>query len=125
MELSPLTPPNRQLIQTYGNGGFRISGGAYATPVLVFPNETLTWAGAVVADLTPDNFAPVTAAEPAIEILILGCGPRTELVPAGLRDLLRECRIVLEAMDTGGACRTYNVLVAEDRRVAAALLPVD
>ena len=77
-----------------------------------------------MADLTPDDFAPVTGAEPAIEILILGCGARTELVPAGLRDMLREYRIVLEAMDTGGACRTYNVLTAEDRRVAAALLPV-
>lgn len=125
MELSPLTPPNRQLIQAYGDGGFRISGIAYATPVLVFPNETLAWSGAAVADLTPDDFSPVMTAEPAIEILILGCGPRTEMVPAGLRDVLRECRIVLEAMDTGGACRTYNVLVAEDRRVAAALLPVE
>jgi uncharacterized protein len=58
-----------------------------------------------------------------IEILLLGLGRSTTAVPASLRSALRNARIALEAMDTGAACRTYNVLVAEDRRVAAALIP--
>jgi uncharacterized protein len=54
---------------------------------------------------------------------LLGLGRSTSAVPAALRTALRTAGIALEAMDTGASCRTYNVLVAEDRRVAAALIP--
>ncbi|MGH6796969.1 MAG: MTH938/NDUFAF3 family protein, partial [Roseiarcus sp.] len=57
-----------------------------------------------------------------VEILLLGCGPRMAPVPPALRQGLRVAGIVVDAMDTGAACRTYNVLLSEDRRVAAALL---
>ncbi len=68
------------------------------------------------------SLEPIRAAEPAVEILMLGCGGRFAMVPAELRQALRAEGIALEAMDTGAACRTYNVLLAEDRRVAAALI---
>ena len=58
-----------------------------------------------------------------IELLLLGCGRRMAPPPSGLRQALRQAGIVLEVMDTGAACRTYNVLLSEERRVAAALLP--
>jgi uncharacterized protein len=70
--------------------------------------------------------APIIAAGAAgqIELLLLGCGPRMALIPSTLRAALRAKGIVLEPMDTGAACRTYNVLAAEGRKVAAALIAV-
>ena len=68
---------------------------------------------------------PMFAAEPRIEILLIGSGATFEMAPAVLRKALSARRIAVESMDTGAACRTYNVLMAEDRRVAAALIPAN
>ena len=59
-----------------------------------------------------------------VQILLLGFGPKMCAIPRSLRSLFRSAGIVVEPMDTGAACRTFNVLLAEDRRVAAALLPI-
>lgn len=119
MELTALVQPGRQVIERYGPSGFRISGGVYLGPVLVFPDVTLAWDGAAA---TAEGLAPVIE-HGGVELLLLGLGRRLLPVTAGLRAALRESGIGVEAMDTGAACRTYNVLLAEDRRVAAALLP--
>jgi len=68
--------------------------------------------------------APVLteAAAGNVDLLLLGCGARMAMVPAALRQQLRDAGVVIEAMDTGAACRTYNVLMADGRRVAAALI---
>jgi len=63
-------------------------------------------------------------ADPAIELLLVGCGSKTVFIPENLRAELKSSDIVVETMDTGAACRTFNVLISEDRRVAAALVPV-
>ncbi|TMJ63258.1 MAG: hypothetical protein E6G83_17345 [Alphaproteobacteria bacterium] len=89
---------------------------------MVFPDLTVAWEAASVPDLTWETLAPVIE-HGGVEILVLGLGRSTSAVPAALRTALRTAGIALEAMDTGAACRTYNVLVAEDRRVAAALVP--
>ena len=60
-----------------------------------------------------------------IDLLLLGCGARMAMVPAGVRQHLRAAGVVVESMDTGAACRTYNVLMADGRRVAAALIAFD
>ena len=107
-----------------GDGGFRVSGTRYEGSVLVLPERTLAWPVGEVSALTLDDFAAALAAEAAIEILLLGCGARSALVPPALRQAVRAAGPVLEPMDTGGACRTYNVLAVEERRVAAALIAV-
>jgi uncharacterized protein len=117
MELTQIAQPERQVIERYGPGGFRISGLTYRSPVIVFPDRTIEWAGTV----TVEGLAPVVE-HGAIELLLLGLGRRAILVAASLRMSMKGCGVALEAMDTGAACRTYNVLLAEDRRVAAALL---
>ena len=119
MELTPLVPPGRQIIERYGAGGFRVSGVIYGGPVLVFPDRTTAWAGAA---LSVEALRPVIE-HGGIELLLLGLGRRMAPVAAALRSALKAQGVALEAMDTGAACRTYNVLLAEDRRVAAALLP--
>jgi uncharacterized protein len=91
----------------------------------VFPDRTLEWPMRAIAALTLGSLEPVMAHTPPVEVLLLGVGARNQLVPEDLRRGLRDAGIVLDAMDTGAACRTYNVLMAEDRRVAAALIVLD
>ena len=119
MELTPVAQAGRQVIERYGPSGFRVSGTVYLGPVLVFPEQTLEWSEAAI---TVEALAPVVE-HGGIELLLLGLGRQMVPVAAPVRLLLKASGIAVEPMDTGAACRTYNVLLAEDRRVAAALLP--
>ena len=114
--------PDRQVIQGYGDGRFRISGAVHAGPVIVTIYKVFAWPVADLSALTLESL--VQAREAGVDILLLGCGATAAMVPAALRQALRKEGIVLDAMGTGAACRTFNVLSAEARRVAAALLPV-
>ena len=119
MELMAVNPAGQQIIERYAATGFRVSGEVYLGPVLVFPDRTMLWEEAA---LTAESLAPVVA-HGGVELLLLGLGRRMRPVAASLRAWLKCAGIALEIMDTGAACRTYNVLLAEQRRVAAALLP--
>ena len=119
MELTAVNPAGRQVIERYAASGFRISGAIYRGAVLVFPDRTVPWPNPA---LTMESLAPVLE-HGGVELLLLGLGRRMVPVAASLRSGLKAGGVVLEAMDTGAACRTYNVLLAEERRVAAALLP--
>ena len=121
MDVTPLVAKDRQVIESYGASGFRVSGNSYDGAILVLPTATHSWPVAALADITAASLAPVMDA--GIRILLLGCGRHMLPVPQTLRQELRSHGIVIDAMDTGAACRTYNVLLAEDRLVAAALLP--
>lgn len=121
MDVTPIIPAGRQVIEAYASGLFRVSGIVHKNSILVFPDATLAWPVSDAGSLTPDAFQPIIA-RGGVEVLLLGCGARMALVPAGLRKALREAGIVVDAMDTGAACRTYNVLLSEERRVAAALI---
>jgi uncharacterized protein len=122
MDVTPLIPADRQVIEGYSASGFRVSGVAHHGAILVFPDATRAWGAVRIAEVTETSLAPVLA-KGGVEILLIGCGRRMALIPKELRIKLREAGIVVDTMDTGAACRTYNVLLAEDRRVAAALLP--
>lgn len=115
-------PAQKQLIQGYREGGFTIAGVRHAGSVLILPERTLAWEVTQMADLGVASLVPILDAEPAVEILVLGCGPRSALVSADLRGALRARGVTAEPMDTRAACRTFNLLLAEDRRVAAALI---
>ena len=122
MDVTPLIPAGRQVIDSYGAHSFHVSGAGFGGAILVFPDKTVSWPVTALADVTAESLRPVIE-HGGVEILLLGLGRSTSAVPAALRIALRTAGIALEAMDTGAACRTYNVLVAEDRRVAAALIP--
>lgn len=115
-------PEERQVIQAYGPGRFRVSNVVYEHAVLVLPDRTLRWDAADATHITAETLAPLRQA--GVELLLIGGGARAPQVTPELRAWLRENGIVVEGMDTGAACRTYGVLLAEGRRVAAALLPV-
>ena len=124
MDLTPLIADGRQVIEGYGDGKFRIAGIVHMGPVIVFPTRTITWAIGSIGDLGLASLDPVLNADPAIEVLLVGCGPRLVPLERSLRLALRERGIGADPMDTGAACRTFNVLLTEERRVAAALIPV-
>lgn len=111
-----------QIVEAYGPRRFRVSGAVHQTSVIVFPEETVTWPVESFAALGEGDFAPVIERAGDVEILLLGCGPRMELVPRAFRDHLRAFGVVIEPMDTGAAARTFNLLLSEDRKVAAALI---
>ncbi len=126
MDITPLIPVGRQIVEGYGDGRFRITGTVYESSVLVFPTRTLAWDVREMAGLSLGALAPVAAGAAAgeIDLLLLGCGPRLAMVPKDLRAELRAQGIVIEPMDTAAAARTFNVLMAEGRRIAAALIAV-
>lgn len=125
MDVTPLIPEGRQIIQAYPAGGFKISGVIYDGAVLVMPDQTLSWsAPADFADVRPDHFSSLFNMADDIDVLLFGMGARAGFFPPSYRADLRAKNLVVETMDTGAACRTYNVLMAEGRRVAAALMPV-
>lgn len=125
VDITPIQPGDRQAIEGYGGGGFRVSGEAYRGSVLVLPGRTLAWPVTEVGEVTAESFAAAGDELGEVEILLLGCGPRLVFVDKALRAAVRALGPVLEPMDTGAACRTYNVLLAEERRVAAALIAVE
>ena len=125
MDVTPLIPQGRQVIESYGDGGFRVSGEAYSGSILILPDWTGTWPLASIGELDRASLEPVLAAEPPVEVLLIGCGAAMAFIEPELREAARARGVALEPMDTGAACRTYNVLMAEDRRVGAALIAVE
>ena len=123
MELKQQAPAgNLQIVERYGEGSFTVSGQRHAGSILVLPDTTKVWPVGDIAGLSLPSLEPIIAAQPAVEILIVGCGSSLAQLPITLREVLRAKNIGVEAMDTGAACRTYNVLAGEGRRVAAALI---
>lgn len=124
MDVTPDIPEGRQVITGYGDRCFRINGELREGSLLVFPDRVVEWPVVTFEEVTVESLAPVTEAAGEVEVLLLGCGTGMQLVTRRLREPIREAGIVIEPMDTGAACRTYNVLMAEERRVAAALIAV-
>lgn len=124
-DITPLVSEGSQIVQAYGNGGFRVTNQRYEGSILVTPLQTVSWPITALSEATLESFDPLYAATEAIDILFLGCGKSIAPVAKDLRLELRKRGTVLELMDTGAACRTYNVTLTEGRRVAAALIAID
>jgi uncharacterized protein len=125
MDITPLVPKGRQIVQAYGDLGFRVSGVRHEGSVWILPELTLPWAVRDLSEITVDSFDPLIAkAAGQVAILIVGTGTRMLPLPPDVRKRCREGGIALEFMDTGAACRTYNVLLTEERQVAAALIAI-
>ncbi|MEQ8505972.1 MAG: Mth938-like domain-containing protein [Rhodospirillales bacterium] len=129
IDVTPLVPAGRKVIQTYGEGRFRVTGETFDGSILIWPDVCLSWAARTVDDLDADQLHQALtgegAPEPYAEILVIGCGAKFVAPPRGLRQDLRARGIAVEWMDTGAACRTFNVLLGEDRRAAGAILAID
>ena len=124
MDITPLVAEVQQIVQSYAGGVFRISGHEYDTAVLLSPEQTSSWNTATnITDLTLDDFDPIIKLASEYDVFLLGTGAIMQFLPKELRNNLRAKGIAFDVMDTGAACRTYNVLMAEGRRVLVAMLP--
>ena len=121
---------NREIFQTqppidaYGDGGFRIAGRRIEGSVLLTPGGLYSWPGIDMADLDDVTLGPIIAAAAGFDLLLFGCGPRIVRPSKAVQAILRDRQIACDYLDTGAACRTYNVLLAENRLVAAAVIAV-
>ncbi len=123
-DISGLPKEGQQLINSYGDGGFRVSGVRYEGSVLVLPEKTENWSLTDIGALSLDSLDILIENSDEIDILLIGCGGGMVFIEEDIRNSLREKGIVIDAMSTGAAVRTYNVLLLERRRVAAAMIAV-
>jgi uncharacterized protein len=111
------------VIQGYDQGQVTINGRAHHQSLIVTPDKLIeSWGPKDFASLSMDDFSRL--AELNLEMVILGTGSRHLFPHPGLLEPLTKRQIGLETMDTAAACRTYNILMAEGRRIAAALLMI-
>lgn len=111
-------------IQRYGDGRFSIANQYYAHSVLILPDEVQSWPVTATHAISPEALQPVMDIAKDIDILLIGSGLTLQFQPELIKHF-RPHGVTVDVMDTGAACRTYNVLLSEGRRVAAALIAVE
>jgi uncharacterized protein len=116
--------PRSAPIEAYGQGGFVFAEMSHRGSLLCLPDSIWAWSVMKPAEIDRASLARVFAAASSIDTLIIGSGTDVWLPSAALREALRAVGVVLDAMQTGPAVRTYNVMMGERRRVAAALIAV-
>jgi uncharacterized protein len=117
MRLNEIEYSDAQPIEGYGPGFFRIGGKVHQGAVITGPTGTGHWAGL-------EDSAPLLALAGEIDVLFVGTGADVAHLPETLLETLQGAGIGVEAMASPAACRTYNVLLSEGRRIALALIPV-
>ncbi|MEO9298728.1 Mth938-like domain-containing protein [Devosia alba] len=117
--------PQQVGIDAYGNGGFRFAEMSHRGSLLCLPGGMLGWSVTTAAEITLESLAPVLDSAGDIDVLMIGLGHDIAGLAPEIRAALRAQGIIVEAITTGSAVRTYNVLLAEHRAVAAALIAVD
>ena len=116
--------PRSAPIEAYGKGGFAFADMSHRGSLLCLPDAIWAWPVTKAEDIDRAALGRVFAAAAGIDTLIIGTGTDVWLPPSGLREALRAVRVVLDPMQTGPAVRTYNIMIGERRRVAAALIAV-
>jgi uncharacterized protein len=116
--------PRSAPIEAYGKGGFAFADMSHRGSLLCLPDAIWAWPITKAEDIDKTALARVFEAAAGIDTLIIGTGTDVWLAPPALREALRAVRVVLDTMQTGPAVRTYNVMIGERRRVAAALIAV-
>ncbi|AKI00491.1 hypothetical protein IMCC20628_01780 [Hoeflea sp. IMCC20628] len=116
--------PGRAPIEAYGNGGFRFADMSHRGSILCLPSGIYGWDVTEGQPLDVSLFDKVLAETRDIEFLLVGTGMSIQFLPADLKTALRAANVSSDPMSTGAAVRTYNVMLAESRAVAAALIAV-
>jgi uncharacterized protein len=120
VKLHASAPSALNTFSGYGDGFVLVNGQRHEQNVIVMPERLLPWQAQSFDSLKEEDFQPLLELAP--EILLIGTGPKQRFPHPRLTRKLAEKRIGVEAMDLRAACRTYNILMSEERRVAAALL---
>ena len=117
--------PRPAPIEAYGNGGFRFAGMSHRGSLLCFPDGIWAWPAATLAELTADSLQPAFAHAGELDFFLIGGGRDPFVLPERLREHFRATALSVDVMTTGAAVRTWNILLAENRRVGAALIAVE
>lgn len=121
MKLHLTRAAGNQLITGYGAGWVQVNEIRYTQSLIVLPQEVIKdWQVADFDNLTAEHFERITELKP--EVVLLGTGATHRFIHPKLTQALTEAGVSVECMDTAAACRTYNILMAEGRHVAAALI---
>lgn len=124
MELIPLKRGQAPMIDGYGQGRFRVGGQDHPGSIIAVGEHVFPWPVRQFADLSVESFEPLSELEQLPEIVLLGCGPAMGLIKSAMKAALKDRGLVVDPMPTAAACRTYNLMLGEDRRVAACLIAV-
>jgi uncharacterized protein len=116
--------PTPAQIEAYGDGGFRFGGMSHRGSLLCFPDGIWAWPVTQVRELTPDLLQPAFDRAGQLDFFLLGGGRDPFALPAPLRARFNEVSLSVDAMPTGAAVRTWNILLGEGRRVGAGLIAV-
>jgi uncharacterized protein len=116
--------PRSAPIEAYGKGGFAFADMSHRGSLLCLPDAIWAWPVTKPEEIDEAALARVFAAANGIDTLLIGTGTGVWLPPRSLREALRAVRVVLDSTQTGPAIRTYNIMIGERRRVAAALIAV-
>jgi uncharacterized protein len=117
--------PNPAPIDAYGKGGFRFAGMSHRGSLLCLPDGIWAWPVTGLAELNEVALLPVFERAGKLDLFLIGAGGDPWVLAEGLRARFRALSISVDAMTTGAAVRTYNILLAENRRVGAGLIAVD
>jgi uncharacterized protein len=117
--------PRQVPIDAHGAGGFRFGGMSHRGSVLCLPQGLWAWPVASSEEITDETLSQVFAAAADLDFFIIGSGVRPWRPPDALRARFQEAHVSLDAMTTGPAVRTYNVLLLEGRRVGAGLIAIE
>ncbi|MBN8543258.1 MAG: Mth938-like domain-containing protein [Alphaproteobacteria bacterium] len=121
-DIMPPTAAHLLKVDSYGDQGFSINGVMHVDSLLLFPERVVVWEKLAIPAWTIEDFSEVLSTIPPIEVLLLGTGKTHQFVHPDLKKAFKAKGIGVDSMDTGAACRTYNILLSESRRVAAILL---
>jgi uncharacterized protein len=124
MKIERETGVAQYLIRSYAPGTVKINDAVYTSSVVLTPEEVVPdWPPATFTDLASAHFDAIAARKP--EVVILGTGARLKFPSAAVLAPLSRAGIGVEVMDTAAACRTYNILASDGRKVVAALLMIE
>jgi uncharacterized protein len=117
------TPTDRPVLQKYRDGGFTVSGERHHGAIIVLPTRVVPWSVTQMADMDAVGLASLLRGA-GVALCLIGCGPRMIQLPAATRRIFKDAGLSIDTMETGAACRTFNMLAAEGRAVGAALIPL-
>ena len=122
MDITPTIPGNRTMVDSYGPGRFKVSKQEYFQSLILLPESVSAWEVGDIGELTVESLSAFTDLAEPIEVLLIGCGARMQLIPSAIKQTMRDKGVAIEPMETGAACRTFNILMSEGRRAGAALI---
>jgi uncharacterized protein len=117
--------PGRAPIDAYGNGGFRFASMSHRGSILCLPSGIYGWEATIAQPFGGERLLKIFEEADAVKFVLFGTGPGIKRLPPALADRFRKAGISCDPMSTGAAVRTFNVMLAEGRPVAAALVAVE